>query len=142
MIEQEWLYGFFGGTLIGLAAAIFLLVNGRIMGASGIIGGLVDKSGWHNFLERTVFIVGLILIPAIASFTYNSTKTNITSNIYLIIIAGLLVGIGTSLAQGCTSGHGVCGISRISFRSIVSTVFYIISGATTVFTLRNYLEIL
>lgn len=142
MIEQEWLYGFFGGTLIGLAAAIFLLVNGRIMGASGIIGGLVDKSGWHNFLERTVFIVGLILIPAIASFTYNSAKTNITSNIYLIITAGLLVGIGTSLAQGCTSGHGVCGISRISFRSIVSTVFYIISGATTVFTLRNYLEIL
>ncbi len=142
MIEQEWLYGFFGGTLIGLAAAIFLLVNGRIMGASGIIGGLVDKSGWHNFFERTVFIVGLILIPAIASFTYNSTKTNITSNIYLIIIAGLLVGIGTSLAQGCTSGHGVCGISRISFRSIVATVFYIISGVTIVFTLRNYLEIL
>ena len=142
MIEQEWLYGFFGGTLIGLAAAIFLLVNGRIMGASGIIGGLVDKSGWHNFFERTVFIIGLILIPAIASFTYNSAKTNITSNIYLIITAGLLVGIGTSLAQGCTSGHGVCGISRISFRSIVSTVFYIISGATTVFTLRNYLEIL
>jgi uncharacterized membrane protein YedE/YeeE len=142
MIEQDWLYGFLGGVLIGLAASMFLLINGRTMGASGIIGGLVDKSGWHNYLERISFIAGLIFIPAVISFTYNFPKTNITSNIYLIIIAGLLVGIGTTLAQGCTSGHGICGISRISVRSIVATIFYIISGAAIVFALNNFMEIL
>ena len=142
MIEQDWLYGFLGGVLIGLAASMFLLINGRTMGASGIIGGLVDKSGWYNYLERISFIAGLIFIPAVISFTYNFPKTNITSNIYLIIIAGLLVGIGTTLAQGCTSGHGICGISRISVRGIVATIFYIISGAAIVFALNNFMEIL
>ena len=142
MIEQDWLYGLLGGIFIGLAGSMYLLVNGKIMGASGIIEGLILKSKMNEYLEKISFIIGLILLPAIMSITYNLSKTNITSNLYLIIIGGLLVGFGTSLANGCTSGHGVCGISRMSLRSIIATIFYIISGVTIVFVLRNFMETL
>ena len=140
MIEQDWLYGLLGGIFIGLAGSMYLLVNGRIMGASGIIEGLILKSKVDEYLEKISFIIGLILLPAIMSITYNLSKTNITSNLYLIIIGGLLVGFGTTLANGCTSGHGVCGISRMSLRGIIATIFYIISGVVTVSVLRNFME--
>jgi len=142
MIEQDWLYGLLGGIFIGLAGSMYLLVNGKIMGASGIIEGLILKSKVDEYLEKISFIIGLILLPAIMSITYNLSKTNITSNLYLIIIGGLLVGFGTTLANGCTSGHGVCGISRMSLRSIIATIFYIISGVAIVFVLRNFMETL
>ena len=142
MIEQDWLYGLLGGIFIGLAGSMYLLVNGKIMGASGIIEGLILKSKMNEYLEKISFIIGLILLPAIMSITYNLSKTNITSNLYLIIIGGLLVGFGTTLANGCTSGHGVCGISRMSLRSIIATIFYIISGVAIVFVLRNFMETL
>ena len=142
MIEQAWLYGLLGGVFIGLAASIFLLVNGRIMGASSIIGGIIHTSKENDYLELISFIIGLISLPAILAITYNLPKTNITSNLYLIIIGGLLVGVGTTLANGCTSGHGVCGISRMSPRGIIATIFYIISGVAIVFVLRNFMETL
>lgn len=134
--------GLFGGLLIGTAGAIFLLINGRIMGASGIIGGLVDGSGKSSAVERIAFLIGLIGIPAIAAFAIGGSETHLTDNITVVIIAGLLVGVGTRIANGCTSGHGVCGISRLSLRGIVATVFYIGAGGITVVLFRHILGII
>ncbi len=138
----DWIMGLAGGVLIGTAAAIFLLVNGRIMGASGIIGGLVDGSGRHDWMERAALIIGLVLAPAIATIVIGGSATHLTGNWAVIIIAGLLVGVGTRLANGCTSGHGVCGISRLSLRGIVATVFYIGAGGLTVVLFKHVLGVI
>ena len=108
------------GVVIGLAGTIFLLVNGRIMGASGIIGGLVDGSGRSNAGERAAFVAGLFILPAIIAFAVGGAETHLTSNLTTIIVAGLLVGFGARIANGCTSGHGVCGIGRGSKRSLAA----------------------
>ena len=137
-METDWIMGLVGGLLIGLAASLYLLGNGRIMGASGIIGGLVDKSGWASAADRIVFLLGLILAPSIYIFIFDvEADTKATTNVIILILAGLLVGIGTRLANGCTSGHGVCGISRLSIRGITSTIFYIVAGVVTIAPLRN-----
>lgn len=138
----EWLYGLIGGLLIGSAAAIYLHVNGRVMGASGIIGGLVDGSARHEWLERGALIAGLFLAPAALAFAMGGAETHLTGNWAVIIAAGLLVGIGTRIANGCTSGHGVCGISRFSLRGIVATVFYIGAGGLTVVLFKHILGII
>jgi uncharacterized membrane protein YedE/YeeE len=143
MIEQDWIWGLIGGLMIGSAAALFLLVNGRIMGASGIIGGLVDGSGLATAAERIAFIGGLIAIPALMLPLWdNAPSTHVSSNPAVLIAAGLLVGIGTRLANGCTSGHGVCGISRLSLRGIVATVFYLIAGGLMMVIFRHVLGII
>ena len=137
-METDWIMGLVGGLVIGLAASLYLLGNGRIMGASGIIGGLVDKSGWTSAADRIVFLLGLILAPSIYIFIFDvEANTKATTNVMILILAGLLVGIGTRLANGCTSGHGVCGISRLSVRGIISTIFYIVAGVVSVVLLRN-----
>ena len=137
-METDWIMGLVGGLVIGLAASLYLLGNGRIMGASGIIGGLIDKSGWSSAADRIVFLIGLILAPSMYIFIFDiEADTKATSNIIILILAGLLVGIGTRLANGCTSGHGVCGISRLSVRGITSTIFYIVAGVVSVVLLRN-----
>lgn len=141
-MEQDWIWGFVGGGIIGLAAALYLLVNGRIMGASGILGGLVDGSGWTTALERTAFIAGLIIMPIFFVPLYQTVDTHLTPNLTVVIIAGLLVGIGTRIANGCTSGHGVCGISRFSLRGIVATVFYILAGGITIVLFRHILGVI
>ena len=138
----DWIYGLAGGLLIGMAGAMFLLVNGRIMGASGLIGGLVDGSGKSNRNERISFLVGLAAVPAVLVLLFARGETHATDNVALLIAAGLLVGVGTRIANGCTSGHGVCGISRLSFRGIVATVFYMVAGGVAVVFLRNILGIL
>ena len=127
MIPSDWLFGLAGGMMIGLAAALFLLMNGRIMGASGILGGLIDGSGRENAGERVAFVAGLVGVPALLGAFTIMPPTNATTNIGLLIGAGLLVGVGTRLGSGCTSGHGVCGMSRLSIRSIVATLIYILS---------------
>jgi uncharacterized membrane protein YedE/YeeE len=142
MGNHDWIWGFTGGLLIGLAGAVFLLMNGRIMGASGIIGGLIDRSGWSNWAERFVFLFGLIAVPPLLVPLYRVVDTHITSNWAVIVIGGLLVGIGTRWANGCTSGHGVCGISRLSLRGIVATVFYIVAGGLTLALLRHVLGVI
>jgi uncharacterized protein len=142
MIEQDWLWGLAGGLLIGTAAALYLLVNGRIMGASGIIGGLVDGSGRATAAERIAFLVGLIGLPFLGAMVMGPVDTNITDNPAVIIAAGLLVGVGTRLANGCTSGHGVCGISRFSLRGIVATVFYLLAGGLVMVTFRHLLGVI
>ena len=136
-MEQDWIWGLVGGFMVGSAAALYLLVNGRILGASGILGGLIDGTGRDSIGERTAFIIGVILLPFLMLPLYDSVDTKLTSNVAVIIVAGLLVGIGTRLANGCTSGHGVCGISRLSLRGIVATVFYLLAGGLTVLHFKH-----
>ncbi len=142
MIEQDWIWGLVGGLMIGSAAALFLLVNGRIMGASGILGGLVDGSGKSNWTERAAFIAGLIVVPLLMLPIYTEVDTHISTNPAVLIAAGLLVGIGTRLANGCTSGHGVCGISRFSLRGMVATVFYLMAGGISVLLFKHILGVI
>ncbi len=137
MDYTTWAFGLLGGLMIGTAAAIYLLINGRIMGASGIIGGLIDGSGRSTWFERALFIAGLIGAPALLGLIYKLPATNVTNNIGLLVVAGLLVGIGTRLGSGCTSGHGVCGISRLSIRSIIATLVYIGAGAAIIVIARS-----
>lgn len=141
-MDSDWIMGLVGGGVIGTAAAIFLLVNGQIMGASGIVGGLVDGSGRHDWRERAALIAGLIIVPALAAIAIGGSQTHLTGNWVVIAAAGLLVGIGTRLANGCTSGHGVCGISRLSLRGIVATVFYIGAGGLTVVIFKHLLGVI
>ena len=136
-MPMDWINGLIGGGLIGLAAALYLLVNGRIMGASGIIGGLVDGSGRDTWQERLALVLGLVTVPAFIAVTQGGADTHVSSNLGLIALAGILVGLGTRIANGCTSGHGVCGISRLSIRGIVATLIYIGAGGLTVVLLRN-----
>lgn len=137
---HDWIWGLVGGLMIGLGGAVYLLGNGRIMGASGIIGGLVDGSGWNSWVERAAFLAGAVIMPIVLTPLYSAPiDTHLTSNLAVVVAAGLCVGIGTRLANGCTSGHGVCGISRLSLRGIVATVFYILAGGLTVVLFRHVL---
>lgn len=138
----DWIWGLVGGALIGTAAAVFLLFNGRIMGASGILGGLVDGTGRNDWSERASLLAGLVIVPGLIVWLRGGAETHLTTNIVVIIAAGLLVGVGTRIASGCTSGHGVCGISRLSPRGIVATVFYIGAGALVVLVFKHALGVI
>lgn len=138
MIEMDWIWGLIGGLIIGCGGAVYLLGNGRIMGASGILGGLVDGSARAAWAERLSFLAALILAPAIVvAVSGRPADTHLTGNLALVVLAGLLVGLGTRIGNGCTSGHGVCGISRLSPRGIVATLVYIAAGALMVLVLRT-----
>ena len=125
------LSAFAGGIIIGLAVILFFVGNGRLAGVSGIVSNaLVSK---QNRTDNFLFIVGLVLGPIFyAFFTKNNIPFLITSSLPIIIIAGLLVGIGTKVGKGCTSGHGICGISLLSLRSIVATITFMITAIITV----------
>ena len=142
MIETAWKYGLLGGLLIGCAAALFLLVNGRILGASGILGGAVDGTGRGTMAERLALLAGLIGVPAVLTWGDKSAETNLTGNLVVVVIAGLAVGFGTRMANGCTSGHGVCGISRFSLRGILATLVYLAAGMGTMLIARHVLEVI
>jgi uncharacterized membrane protein YedE/YeeE len=131
-----------GGVLLGLASAAFILINGRILGISGILGGLLTPLkgdvGW-----RLAFLLGMACAPTVFSFVFPSEAVvvpRIDSSYLGLAVAGLLVGIGTSCASGCTSGHGVCGLSRLSPRSLVATVSFMAAGFLVVFVLRHVLQ--
>ena len=142
-MEPDWIWGLVGGLLIGLGGAVYLLGNGRIMGASGIIGGLVDGSGRNTATERLAFLAAVAIVPIVLTPLYNiDITTNLTSNWVVVAAAGLLVGVGTRIANGCTSGHGVCGMSRFSLRGMVATVFYIMAGGITVVLFRHILGVI
>lgn len=128
-----------GGGLIGLASGLYLLLNGRIAGISGILGGvLVPQKGSTDSVERLAFIVGLIAGPAILMIVSSaSVQSVVTSPLPVVIIGGLLVGFGTTLGNGCTSGHGICGLSRFSTRSLVATLSFMIAGFLTVLVTRH-----
>jgi uncharacterized membrane protein YedE/YeeE len=135
-MDPDWIAGLIGGLMIGLAAAMFLLLNGRIMGASGLLGGLIDGSGRANAPERAVFIAALILVPTLLSRAGIGGPALPVAGLGVMVLAGLLVGIGTRMANGCTSGHGVCGISRLSLRGIVATLIYLLTGGLAVLIAR------
>ncbi|SLN19753.1 YeeE/YedE family protein [Roseisalinus antarcticus] len=142
-MQMEWIWGLLGGGLIGSAGALYLLINGRVMGASGIVGGLVDGSATGvQRRERLAFAAGLFLVPAVLALLFGNGETHASANLMVMAAGGLLVGVGTRIANGCTSGHGVCGISRLSLRGIVATVFYIGAGGITVVLFRHLLGVI
>ncbi len=129
-----------GGVMLGIASALFILLNGRIAGICGILGGLYrpqrNDIGW-----RVAFIVGLILAPLAWATVNTLPNINIEASNSLLAISGLIVGISTRYGSGCTSGHGVCGISRLSPRSIIATLAFMGTGFLTVFIVRHVLAI-
>jgi len=125
-----------GGALIGLAAAIFLLFNGRIAGISGILGGLL-KWPKGDIAWRSAFLLGLIGAPAAYGLFAPLPAVQVEAGTVTLLAAGLLVGIGTRYGSGCTSGHGVCGLSRRSSRSLVATAAFMTAGFVTVFIVRH-----
>jgi len=129
--------GLIGGALIGLAAVVFLALNGRVAGISGIAGGLLGGGG-PDFSWRAAFIIGLVVGPLVVGFAMGAMPTvQIEAGWPLLIAAGLLVGFGTRLGSGCTSGHGVCGIARGAGRSIAATLVFMTAAALTVFIVRH-----
>ena len=141
-MEPDWIMGLIGGLMIGGAAALYLLGNGRIMGASGLLGGLIDGTGRANRAERAVFLAALVLVPALMVAAGLGAASQPVAGTGVLILAGLLVGFGTRLGNGCTSGHGVCGISRLSLRGIVATIFYILGGGLAVVLFRHGLGLI
>jgi uncharacterized membrane protein YedE/YeeE len=125
-----------GGAVIGLAAALLVLVNGRVAGISGIVGGML-RPGADDFAWRLAFIAGLLLAPVVYAMVATFPSATIATSYPVLILAGLLVGIGTRFAGGCTSGHGVCGLSRLSPRSLVATLAFMAAGFVTVFVVRH-----
>ncbi len=121
---------FVGGSLIGFAAFLFFIFNGRIAGVSSIASGSIVKN--ENRFDNILFLLGLIIGPIVYSFSGKEIESVLTNSLPLLIFGGLLVGFGTKIGNGCTSGHGVCGISRFSLRSIVATIAFIITGVITV----------
>ncbi|HVL76934.1 MAG TPA: YeeE/YedE thiosulfate transporter family protein [Noviherbaspirillum sp.] len=127
-----------GGVLIGVAAAMLVLFNGRIAGISGIIGGVLQRSrppgeaGW-----RLAFLAGLLVAPLLAAAVTGLPDIRIDAGAGTLILAGLLVGLGTRYGSGCTSGHGVCGLSRFSPRSLAATMLFMAAGFVTVYVVRH-----
>ncbi len=129
--------GLIGGAMIGAAASLFVLLNGRVAGISGILGGLVaaDKD---DRLWRLAFLAGLVLGPLLVSVVTGAMPViELQAELPVLVLAGLLVGFGTRLGNGCTSGHGVCGIARGSRRSFVATLVFFSAAALTVFAVRH-----
>ena len=128
-----------GGLLIGLAAAAFILFNGRIAGISGILGGLLrpvrGDVGW-----RMAFLAGLLVAPLLYGMVAALPEVTVDAGAGTLVAAGLLVGVGTRYGAGCTSGHGVCGISRGSPRSLVATAAFMFAGFVTVYLVRHVLN--
>jgi uncharacterized membrane protein YedE/YeeE len=141
MISIDWAHftpwrSLAGGMLIGLAAAMFILFNGRIAGISGILGGLV-KPVVGDAWWRVIFLMGIIFAPLLYRIAAPLPEMQVDAGSVTLIVAGLLVGIGTRYGSGCTSGHGVCGVSRLSPRSLVATACFTAAGFATVYALRH-----
>lgn len=129
-----------GGALIGAAAALFVLLNGRIAGISGIVGGLLSPRA-GDVSWRVAFLLGLVMAPLLYGAWRTLPVIRIDADYAVLGAAGLLVGLGTRYAAGCTSGHGVCGLSRLSPRSLVATLAFMGGGFLTVFVCRHLLAV-
>lgn len=131
----DWAFGLGGGLIIGLASAILLLMNHRVAGISGVVGILLEKA--DDKFERIAFLVGLIGAPVIYTLVHTAPVAIVSASTPVLIAAGLLVGFGTRMGGGCTSGHGVCGLSRFSVRSFVGVMTFMIVGVATVTIVRH-----
>ena len=129
-----------GGAIIGFAAMLFALFNGRVTGISGIVGGLLRPS-LPDAPWRAAFLAGLIVAPIVYRLFAGPPNLTIDANYPTLVLAGILVGLGTRYGSGCTSGHGVCGVSRLSPRSVVATLAFMAAGFATVFVTRHALAI-
>ena len=127
-----------GGMLIGLAAALLILFNGRIAGISGIVGALLPPRR-QGGAWRWAFVLGLLAAPWLWRVFAPLPALQTSASTALLVLAGLLVGVGTRMGSGCTSGHGVCGLSRLSLRSLVATLCFMATGFATVFIMRHVL---
>jgi uncharacterized membrane protein YedE/YeeE len=128
-----------GGVLIGLAAAALVLASGRVLGVSGILGGLLG--GWRDAGWRVALLLGMLAAPATFALLAPAgfpPAPRIDAGLGTLVAAGLLVGFGTRYGSGCTSGHGVCGLSRLSPRSLVATLAFMAAGFATVFAIRHF----
>ena len=127
-----------GGSIIGIAVSLLLLFNGKVLGVSGILGELFNHPLSKNYW-RLFFVLGLLISPLIYTIFHPIPIIEITSNKLLIIVGGLLVGFGSRLGSGCTSGHGVCGLARLSVRSFIATMTFIFFGFVTVYVIQKLL---
>lgn len=134
---HDFISAFLGGALLGLSAVGYLYVHGKIAGISGLVGQLFNV---NQLLQRPAFwfLLGLFTVPFIYGI-FVQPEITLTASPWMMIIAGLLVGFGTRLGSGCTSGHGICGISRLSKRSIAATALFMAAGMITVFVMRHLL---
>jgi len=128
-----------GGIAIGVAAAMLVLLNGRIAGISGIAGGLLSPVR-GDISWRVAFIAGLLVAPAVYQLAARLPPPTIDAGYPILVLAGVLVGVGTRYGSGCTSGHGVCGLARLSPRSLVATLSFMIAGFATVFVVRHLIR--
>ncbi len=126
-----------GGVLIGIAAALLVLLQGRIAGISGIVGGLLERRAAGDTGWRIAFVAGLLLAPLLYRLLAELPASRVEAGWGTLVVAGLLVGFGTRLGSGCTSGHGVCGLSRLSPRSLAATLAFMGAGFATVFVARH-----
>ena len=127
-----------GGVLIGLSATLLMAANGRIAGISGIVGRLLPPYADDGAAGRVAFVAGLVAVPLLAlAATGTPVAQTVSDNLPLMIAAGLLVGFGSALGNGCTSGHGVCGLARLSRRSLVATLVFMATAMATVFLVRH-----
>lgn len=140
MVEVSWVTALIGGMLIGLSATILLAFDGRIAGISGIVNGAIRlgrKEHWRWF-----FIIGMLLGGLFYKyFFFPETTLSLSLNPWSMVLGGLLVGFGTRMGNGCTSGHGVCGLGRLSFRSLVAVITFMTTAIVTVWFTRHLLEL-
>ncbi|UCO96163.1 YeeE/YedE family protein [Metapseudomonas lalkuanensis] len=125
-----------GGVLIGLSASLFILANGRIAGISGLLGSLLERTG-DGLLDKALFLSGLLLAPLLWTVVVGAPEARFLSGWPALLLAGLMVGIGTRYGAGCTSGHGVCGLARLSPRSLVATLVFMTAGFLSTYVLRH-----
>jgi uncharacterized membrane protein YedE/YeeE len=129
-----------GGGLIGLAAVLLLAFTGRIAGVSGIVGGLLPPKPADDRTWRIAFVLGLLLAPTVLRVLTGDSRIGApVAGTALLVTAGLLVGVGTAMSYGCTSGHGICGVSRLSPRSLAATATFVFTAMVTVFVVRHVL---
>jgi uncharacterized membrane protein YedE/YeeE len=137
---HPYVLGLIGGGLIGVSAVLLMALTGRIAGVSGIVGGLLPPKAADDRTWRIAFVLGLLLAPTLlAIFTGNNRIGAPVAGPLVLVASGLLVGVGTALGNGCTAGHGICGISRLSMRSVAATVTFVATAMITVFIARHVL---
>ena len=137
MAEPNIIGGLTGGLLIGVAAVLLLAFNGRIAGVSGILGGIISFKNFAERIWRVAFVAGLVAGAAVYSFVHGGLPLQLRTHGLTLALAGLLVGFGTRLGSGCTSGHGVCGLARRSPRSLVATITFILFAIMTVYLAKR-----